>query len=330
MKKSNKLAQIVIFAAILLLVLVFLYSGLQILESTIFNKGNVAQQSEDRKTIVRDGVEYYQRQDITTILLAGIDETGPMQANASYNNSGEADMVCLIIFDEKREQVEVLNLNRDTMLEIPVLGLSGKPAGTIYGQLALAHTYGSGLADSSQNLQNTVSDLFYGMSIDYYITLNMDAIAKLNDAVGGVTVTVTDDFSEVDPTISMGEVTLQGQQAVSFVRTRQGLGTQLNVSRMERHKEYMAGFVEAFKAKMNADSSFVASAFAEAGDYMVTDCSVNVLSALLDQYSDYELGSIVSLEGENVKGEKYMEYYLDEDDLDRVILEYLFAPKKWE
>ena len=41
--------------------------------------------------------------------------------------------------------------------------------------------------------------------IDYYFSMNMDAISILNDAVGGVTVEVTDDFSQVDATIGKGQ-----------------------------------------------------------------------------------------------------------------------------
>ena len=59
---------------------------------------------------------------------------------------------------------------------------------------------------------------------NYYISMNMDAIAILNDAVGGVTVNVTDDFSAVDPSITKGEVTLKGDQALTFIQTRKDVG----------------------------------------------------------------------------------------------------------
>ena len=96
------------------------------------------------KTIIRDGVAYYPRQNITTVMLLGIDETGPVKSSGSYRNKGEADVVMLLILDQEDETYTVLALNRDTMLEMPALGLGGKDAGTFYGQLALAHTYGSG------------------------------------------------------------------------------------------------------------------------------------------------------------------------------------------
>lgn len=312
---------------ILILVLVFLISGLQFLESTVFHPESTGTQTE-RKTIVRDGVEYFPRLDTTVVLIAGIDETGPVTSSGSYNNSGEADVVSLLIFDQTNKTVDILTLNRDTMLEMPILGVNGREAGTAYGQLALAHTYGSGLEDSGENLRNTVSDFLYGIDIDYYMTMNMDAISVFTDAVGGVQVTVTDDFSEIDPDITMGEMTLTGEQALSFVRTRYGLGDQLNVTRMQRQREYMIGFMEALKKSMEASSSFALKTYEQVSPYIVTDCSSTAMTALANRCAGYTLGDVVTIEGENVKGEKYMEYHVDEEKLDQVILKYLYAPKK--
>ena len=247
-------------------------------------------------------MEYFPKQDITVIMLAGIDEMGPVQSSGSYNNTGEADMVSLLIFNETDKVVDILTLNRDTMLEMPVLGIGGKQAGTAYGQLALAHTYGTGLEDSAQNLRKTVSDFLYGVYIDYYVTMHMDAISVLNDAVGGVTVTVTDDFSEIDPDITEGEYTLKGEQAITYVRTRQGLGDQLNTTRMKRHREYMAGFMSALKESIANSSSFALNAYEQTSDYIVTDCSTSALTALANRCAGYTLGDVVSIEGENVKG----------------------------
>lgn len=327
MKENKRRGNPVLLIVILILVLVFIISGLQFLESTDFHSTG-ATVGYDSKIIERDGVKYYPRQDITVILVAGIDEYGPVAASDSYNNSGESDMVSLMIFDETDKKVHMLTLNRDTMLEIPVLGIGGKPAGTVYGQLALAHTYGSGLEDSAENLRNTVSKFLYGANIDYYLTMNMDAIGLLNDAVGGVRVTVKDDFSQIDPAITMGEVTLTGKQAITFVQTRRGLGNQLNLTRMERQREYMVSFIDALKESMEETSGFVVSTYDTVDEYMVTDCSVNALASFAERYTSYALGDMVTIEGKNVQGEKYMEFHVDEEKLDQVILQYLYAPMK--
>lgn len=325
MKKRNHVGNIVYFSVVLILVLVMLYSGLQLLESTVFAPTD--QQVHQSKTITRDGVDYFPRQDITVLLVMGIDEFGPMTPSGTVSNDGAADMVTLMIFDETNAQTRILALNRDTMLDVDVLGISGKKAGTTFAQLAIAHTYGSGMEDSCVNTVDTVSNFLYGITIDHYISANMDAITIMNDAVGGVTVNVVDDFSAVDPSIPMGSVTLKGQQAINFVRTRRNLGDQLNISRMERQKEYAMGFMDAFRDSKAVSETFAMELFDQVSPYVVTDCSLTVLTDMMDRYADYEIVEIVSPEGENVMGEEYYEFYADEEALDELILRLFYAPK---
>jgi len=184
------------------------------------------------------------------------------------------------------------------------------------------------MEDSCENIRQTVSDLLWGINIDHYVSLNMDAVALANDAVGGVTVTVTDDFSAVDESIPLGEVTLHGQQSINFVRLRRDVGDQLNVSRMERQEAYMNGFLTSLKAKLGQGESFSLSLYESILPYMVTDCSANTFSAVLDDYGDYSLSEIITPDGENVRGEEYMEFHLDEEALDSLILRLFYAPKK--
>ena len=327
--KNHKIIKDLVYVIVsLLLVLVMLYSGLQILESTVLRPGQSEQEGFVTKTIERNGVAYFPRQDITTVLIMGIDQFGPVEASGSYMNKGDADLNVVLIFDERAKVCNILHLNRDTMLDVSMLGLGGKPAGTRFGQLALAHTYGTGLADSCENTVKTVSSFLYGIEIDYYLSMNMDVIPMVNDAVGGVTVTVTEDFSGVDPSIQMGEMTLWGEQALTFVRTRKGVGDQLNLSRIDRHKEYLDGLVSVLQTKREEDLSFVLSLYEQIQPYTVTNCSVNVLSGMLERYTDYTLGEVVSPEGENIRGEEYMEFYVDEEALDELILRLFYAPKQ--
>ncbi len=328
MEHRKKIKQMLCSVAVLLLVLVMLYSGLQILEATILNSRSGAEPEIVSKTVTRNGIDYYPRRDITVMMLLGIDQKGPVADSGVFTNPGASDAVMLLIFDEKNETWSVLQLNRDTMVDIPVIGLGGKEAGTIYGQLALAHTYGSGLEDSCLNTRKAVSNFLGGISIDYYISMNMDAIAILNDAVGGVTVTVTDDFSDVDPTIKKGEVTLRGEQALNFVRDRMNVGDQKNATRMIRQQEYMDGFREALRVKLEEGSSFVMDTYYEVAPYLVSDCPINTLTSMIERYEDYEFTGVVTPEGENTLGEIYYEFYADEEKLDELVIELFYAPKR--
>ena len=329
MNRRRKKSSLSVLVVVLLLIIVLIGCGIRLLDSAVFsdNRENGLQEESEKKTITVNGVDYYPRQDITLILAMGIDTEGEMADSGSYNNDGEADVVSLIIFDELEECCTVLNLNRDSMVDMPVLGVGGRKAGTAYQQLALSHTYGSGLEDSCENTKETVSKLLNNIYIDYYIAANMDAIAIANDAVGGVTVNVTDDFSGVTDTIPMGQVTLKGRQATSFVRMRKEVGDQLNISRMERHKEYIDGFMQSLRAKRSEGDSFIYSMYADISPYIVTDLSANALSGMYSRYEGYQLKDIISPKGENVRGEQYMEFYLDREALDELILDVFYKKK---
>ena len=139
---------------------------------------------------LRDGLE--------TCLLLGIDKFSDYLGTFNEGdlvNDLQSDVLILMIEDKTAGTWTALQLNRDTMCEIRRLGYSGEKTGTRFQQLALSHTYGTGGEDSCLNTRKTVSDFLYGLKIDYYVALNMDAVGILTDSVGGVKVNVTDDFS---------------------------------------------------------------------------------------------------------------------------------------
>lgn len=311
---------------ILLLNSVIIFGGVHLMNSTFFS-GNYTDESINSKTIERNGVKYFPRQDITTFLVLGIDKFGPVESSEYYLNDGESDFVLLLVFDETNKKYDVICLNRDTMVEMPVIGVGGKKAGTTYGQLALAHTYGSGLEDSCENSKETVSALLNGIYIDYFVSVNMDAISIITDTVGGITVTVNEDFTSVDNSIKQGEVTLNGQQAISFVRLRKDIGDQLNTSRMERQKVFMQSLIKSAETKVDNKENLIKDTYEKIAPYMVTDCSINSAAHMFDKYSGYEQGDIIVPEGKNIKGEKHMEFYLDEALFDEMIIDIFYAEK---
>ena len=55
---------------------------------------------------------------------------------------------------------------------------------------------------------------------------------------------------------------------------------------------------------------------------------MSTLNLLVNRFSEYEMGDVISPAGENVKGSVYMEFYLDEDAFDELILSLLYSPKE--
>ena len=82
-----------------------------------------------------------------------------------------------------------------------------------------------------------------------------------------------------------------------------------------------------FFAKNEQNGLFAAEVFEEVSDYILTDCSLETISKLSEKFRKYEFGDIATPKGEYVLGEKFYEFYIDEKDLDEIILKYLYAPK---
>ena len=284
-------------------------------------------EGEELPTIYYNGREYLYNDSLSTLLILGIDDV-QLTETAASRNSSQADMILLAVFDPGRESCTLLQLNRDTMCEVPVLDYNGKFVRYQVEQLALAHTYGSGMEKSCENTVEAVSRFLYGAEIDNYFAFTMDAIPILNDLVGGVTVTVEDDFSGVDPTLVKGNaVKLTAENVEHFVRARSSMAEDpTNINRMKRQRAYLTGLGEELKRTMSEDASFVIEAYSALSGSLVTDCSVDQMSAYGERFSGYALSGIVTPEGEAVGGEKFMEYYADEEALRQLVLDVFYLP----
>lgn len=281
---------------------------------------------DDREITYYNGTAYAKREDLETVLLLGVDKFEG-ETPEGYINNQQADFLLLLVMDKENETSTPIQLNRDTMTQIQILGVTGEPAGTFTGQLALAHTYGSGEEDSCENTVLAVENLLYGMGIDHYVSLTMDGVALLNDLVGGVTVEVLDDFSGIDDSLVQGEtVTLQGQQALTYVRSRGGMEDSSNLHRMERQRQYLAALQQQLKAAVQQEDGFTLDALLQLNEYMVSDCTVNQLSDLGDSLATYQVSDILTTPGDAQEGEEFMEFTVDEDALQQLVMDVFYEP----
>lgn len=283
-------------------------------------------------TTYRDGEQVFMngqwhvKRNLDTLLVIGVDDFGEMQGTDSYNNSSQADFLALFVRDKDTEERAVLHLNRDAMTNIPVLGLTGQKAGSIYGQLALAFNYGRGREDSCKNVVDAVSHLLYGAEIDHYIAVTMDAVPIMNDWVGGVTVEVLDDFTGIDDTLKLGSmVKLQGDRALTYVRTRMGLTDSTNLHRMERQRQYAAAWMDKAQPFLK-NTQAVADLVLSIEPYHFTDYTVEQFVQFGDMLSDDGELMRYELPGENVLGSVFMEYHVDDSALADMVLKLFYMP----
>lgn len=330
MSKANDKRRKRIYALLIVLFVVLLVSS-TLLFLMYWEKGQglfPEHTDEGSSSVITvDGVDYVPNSDVQGILVMGLDKFEDALDDSGYNNNQQADFLMLFVVDNKNETYSAIHLNRDTMADINVLGVAGEKIDTTYAQLALAHTYGNGKAVSCRNTADAVSGLLNGVKIDRYVSVTMDAVPVVTDLVGGVKVKVKDDFTGIDDSLIMGEtVTLNSDNALNFVRTRQGLEDSSNSTRMTRQQEYLVSLFDTFNEKSHQEDDFVLKASLELSDYIVSNYTVNQLENLVENLSDYKFDKIYTIDGESKVGEKYMEFYADADSITNVITELFYIP----
>lgn len=282
------------------------------------------------ETIRHHGTDYVLKDSLETFLFIGLDTFEKTTDSDAYNNDRQADFLLLLVLDNAEKNCRVIHVNRDTMAEMNVLDVASNKIGTVTKQIALSHTYGNGREVSCQNTANAVSKLLMGINIDHYVSVTMDAVPVYNDFVGGVTVEILDDFTASDPAMVEGAtLTLTGEQALRYVRSRQGLDDPSNNNRMKRQKQYLEALYTRSCALAAEDEEFIARAALQLEEgHLVSDCLGSRLTALLEKVASYELLGVSDIAGETKMGERWLEFYPDEQSVKDIVVECFYQVKR--
>ena len=172
-RRSDGIKAAVVVAAVII-VLVSIAVGLdqwqqsQALPVSAEATNEVVTEAES-EPIEYNGIMYTPRPQLETYLLMGIDVEGPAKGNRSYSGGGQADVQLLLVVDNTNQTWQVLQINRDSMVEVQVLGMTGEVLQTQTAQIATAHAYGDGTERSCRNAVAAVSNMLGGKTIDGYV-----------------------------------------------------------------------------------------------------------------------------------------------------------------
>lgn len=330
MKKTNKKASKKKALLLVLICVVVMCSALLAISIWENQQDFVGERpSEEVAGENTDSVEYKLNENIETVLVMGLDKFSDEVDSSSYDNDQQADFLMLFVLDNQNKTCKAIHINRDTMVEMDVLGVAGQKVGTTTQQIALSHTYGNGQNVSCRNTTKAVSNLLDGIDVTHYLSVTMDAVPVFNDLVGGVTVEVLDDFTGIDDTLVKGEkVTLMGDKALTYVRNRYGLENSTNSNRMIRQKQYIEELYRITREKTQNDENFVLTAWQELSQYTVSDCYEQDLLQIYEKISGYEYLGTVNIEGKSLVGESFMEFYPDEEKLEKLVLEMFYISEE--
>ncbi|MCR4793348.1 MAG: LCP family protein [Lachnospiraceae bacterium] len=289
--------------------------------------------------VTMDGVEYIPNADLICILVMGIDKETALEIGGqswtaeegSNNTGGQADALFLLLLNPHDETVRVVGINRNSMAEVDVWDKEGNYKGLFTQQIALQHGYGSDQAECAQHQVRAVSRMFYNIPIHAYAAVSMDSIPELNDAVGGVTVEVLDDiiYPEYEMDLHQGDtVTLMGEKAYWYVRLRNENVFNSNALRLERQKQYLTCFAARARECVNGDVNAAVELFQLLQKYMVTDLNLSSYTYLISETMEYEFDAdyLYTVPGETVMGNDFEEYYVDDEALQRLIVDLFYEP----
>ena len=291
--------------------------------STTIN--NTREAIEDEAITFR-GVRYVPRRGLETCLILGVDRTEKQIASGMTN--GQADVLLLLVMDPRESRYRILQLNRDMVTQVNVLAPDGIVSGSLYKPLCLAHAYAHGEEMGCENTVNAVRWLLQDVPVDGYAALNLESVAALNDAVGGVTVTIRGDLTAVDPSFKDGAtVTLDAEKAELFVRARMSLG-QTNADRMQRQEQFMQAWMNTARTKSQQDTQFAMRLLQKLEPLMTTNMTEKRLSGIASDAGKYKNEGFLTIDGEYRTVDGFHYYYADEESLMETVIELFYQAEE--
>lgn len=261
---------------------------------------NIPIEFEEDSYVIKDYVESY--------LFIGTDQSGREDQEGDQYVGNLADFLLLIAIDHNKGTYGFYQIDRNTMTDVSLPVEDGYISA--YEPICLANCYGKNQTENCENTVRTVSDMLGGLPINGYYAINMNDIGNLNHLVGGITLTLPEDFTDADPAMKKGvTLKLTDEQANIYLRGRMTVGDGSNQGRMERQRIYMKEFARLARQKMDEDSSFVSDAIEELSDIALTDMPGSNISKLANKlHGARDLGILTA------KGEAKIEYFEEDGE----------------
>ena len=267
-----------------------------------------------------DGKYYQYNNHIKTYLLMGIDKE---KADISeVGEGGQSDAMFLLVLNDEAKTISVIAIHRNAMTDIDVYGDSGTILRTVKAQICTQYAFGDGKHLSCSRAVNAVSRLFYNLPITGYLSMQMGAIPILNDMVGGVEVEVLRDLKDESKGVDLkaGEVvTLTGNEAYVYLRSRDIEEFDSATNRLHRQEQYISGLAKQVEIYTSGSTTKALDIYASIEDYIVTNIDFSDLVVKLDGY-EYDESRMYSILGETRMGEKLEEYHVDDEALYDLII----------
>ena len=279
---------------------------------------------EDGSKVVYNGETYIYNKNAVNVLFMGIDKED-IENDEGYGANGQADCILVLNLDTQTGNIKILPISRDTMVDVNMYSSEGSYLGVENEQLCLAYAYGSNGKESCENVRRSVSRLLYGVEIGSYVAIDLEGVAVLNDAIGGVRLTpieTVDTGSKENSVYKGKEVVLKGKKVDAYIRWR-GTDVEANSRRMQRQKHYITTFASQAGNQVMSDFTKLTTLYDKAKPYTVTDVTLSELTYIASCCLTSDVGNSIvynGISGKSVLGEKHVEFYADQNSVFEAVL----------
>ena len=281
-------------------------------------------ENQETNYITYKGEKYKYNYNLRTVLFMGVDKEGEIEEK-KVGDGGQTDSLVLFAMDTEKKTTQALSVSRDTMTDIRTYDMSGEFLSTERAQLALQYAYGDGKAKSCVLTREAVSNLLYQTPVNSYVALTMEGFSRIADELGGIRITVPQDYTHINPAFKKGEtITLNGKMAEQYVRYRDTSASGSNNERMERQSQFIEALVKQLQINMKEKKDAV-HLYRKMKPYMVTDISEDELERMIN----YEFeGKVEKVPGTVQKGEKYDEFIVNNEKLKEKVINMFYKHEK--
>ncbi len=184
--------------------------------------------------------------DVVNILLCGIDYTEGRQYGNGQTEAGMTDMIMYVNYDLKNSKMNMLQIPRNTLVgkTVTCKDTTGKTYKASNGQInSLALSNPEGVAALADVIANN-----YKLPVDYYATINMDALVEMVDHFGGLDVYVPQDIKDRQGGyLSAGNHHLSGKTVEYLVRQRHAYANG-DLGRLNTQRYFYAALFQRIRA----------------------------------------------------------------------------------
>ena len=222
---------------------------------------------EGGQYIVYNGVTYKYNENVTSFLFIGVDKEN-LDDQTVQGTGGQADVIVMMALDLKNRKLTMLNIPRDTMTDVAIYSSGGYYTGMQRQQICLSYAYGDGKETSCNNTMASAKRIFYNIPVSTYYSLDLEGIAALNDAVGGVDVVSPETIEKFREGQSYH---LEGNDARRFIKARVHDRADASMLRTKRHQVYAKSFMSKVMTSVKENPSYAVDLFNESAPYSCTN-----------------------------------------------------------